>query len=577
MTPNAVQRLQTFSWEAMKEPTEATELLRVVEGFRFVARATDALFAAGTASARLRNVLAAIVDGFADWAAIYVVGTPPAIRLAEIAHRDPEKTAILAEARGQRVFNRESEQVFYAMLSRHRSMLRTGNGLERLRETLQPYVLPLFAQAEPHSMLTVPLYTTETLYGAISVYSTGRDFGSHEQELIEEIGRRVTLAFEHEESVERERRLTQTLQEATLPAQLPRVPGAAVSTVYLPATTSDAQIGGDWYDIFELPNGNFLWSIGDVTGRGLQAAAIMGKLRHSINVIAMYEDDPVRILDAAEKVVQQRYPDALATAFIAIYDPGSHSLRAANAGHPHPLLRMRDGSLTSLACDGLPIGLRSVVEPSPSCSCGLEDVAAIVFYTDGLVESEREIASGEKRLHDAFAGGAIPFVSEPAKLLATSCLSAEAKDDVAILVVSFPSHTWGFTADDARVANEARHSFLLHLVDREVDPTWLRPAEAIFGELVANVVRHAPGPIDIALEWIEGYAVLHVIDRGPGFYYRPRARADVLTDFGRGLWLVEKFGGTIEVERIPFYGTHVRVVLPVRSGASESALAQPLA
>jgi len=136
---------------------------------------------------------------------------------------------------------------------------------------------------------------------------------------------------------------------------------------------------------------------------------------------------------------------------------------------------------------------------------------------------------------------------------------------------------WSCVRSDARDASTARRevrAFLARSADGDSD---LDAAELIVGELVANVVRHAPGPIDIALEWIEGYAVLHVIDRGPGFYYRPRARADVLTDFGRGLWLVEKFGGTIEVERIPFYGTHVRVVLPVRSGASESALAQPLA
>lgn len=541
----------------------ALENVRSFERFRLLARETDILFASGEAKTKLRRVLDVIVEEVADWAAIYVLGGPSSIRLEELAHRNPQVGAVLSEMRGQRIFNRETERNFYETLNRHRTMLRTNTGIERLRETLQPYILPVFAQATPQSMLTVPLFTTDSVYGALTIYSTSRNFGDHEVQLMEEVARRVALAFEHEESVERERRLTKTLQEVTLPAQLPNVPGAEVSTVYVAATASDAQVGGDWYDIFELPDGRFLFSMGDVTGRGLQASAIMGKLRHTINVVGMYESDPGKILDAAESVVVQRYPDAIATAFVAVYDRRSRQVVAANAGHPYPLLRLNDGSIEPLQVDGMPIGLRKLASSQPARYRAMHDVAAIAFYTDGVVEANRDIVAGEEVLIRAFGSGAVPFVRSPANLIASTCLPAQVQDDAAIFVVTFPHTTWRFHADHARAASDARHAFIDHLRAEATDASEIDAAEVIFGELIANVVRHAPGPIDIALEWIDGFAVLHVTDRGNGFRFQSRRRADIFMEAGRGLWLVEQFGGTVDVERIAGYGTHVRVALPV--------------
>ena len=541
----------------------ALENARSFERFRLVARSTDILLASGEAEAKLRKVLDLIVEDVADWAALYVLGDAKTIRLQQLVHRDPQVGGVLAEMRGQRIFNRDSERMFFETLTRHRTMLRTNTGSERLRETLHPYIVPVFAQATPQSMLTVPLFTTDDVYGALTIYSTKHNFGDHEVQLMEEIARRVALAFEHEESVERERRLTKTLQEVTLPAQLPDVPGAEVSTVYIAATASDAQVGGDWYDIFELPDGRFLFSMGDVTGRGLQASAIMGKLRHTINVVAMYEDDPRRILDAAERVVVQRYPDAIATAYVAIYDRHSRSILAANAGHPYPLLRLFDGSIEQLEVDGMPIGLRSLAPSQPARRRAMHDVAAIAFYTDGVVEANRDISAGEETLVRALSLGAVPFVRSPANLIASTCLPAQVQDDAAIFVITFPHTTWRFHADHARAANDARRSFIDHLRSEATDSSEIDAAEVIFGELIANVVRHAPGAIDIALEWIDGVAVLHVIDRGNGFKLQSHRRADILLEAGRGLWLVEEFGGKIDVERIPGYGSHVRVTLPV--------------
>ncbi len=90
------------------------------------------------------------------------------------------------------------------------------------------------------------------------------------------------------------------------------------------------------------------------------------------------------------------------------------------------------------------------------------------------------------------------------------------------------------------------------------------PSEIIFGELVGNVVRHAPGSIDITLEWEGSRALLHVIDRGKGFTYTPPVEIDLLREEGRGLWLIHQFAVFTSIEYLPGYGTHVTVELPVR-------------
>jgi serine phosphatase RsbU (regulator of sigma subunit)/anti-sigma regulatory factor (Ser/Thr protein kinase) len=418
----------------------------------------------------------------------------------------------------------------------------------------------------PRSLLMVPLYTPDVDFGALTLYLSDHDYSDADVELFEELGRRISLSLEHTQSVARETRLVQTLQELILPSQLPKIPGAVLSTVYAPATTSDAPVGGDWYDAFELADGRFVLSIGDVAGRGLRSSAIMGKLRHAINVIAMYESEPARILDVAERVVLQRYPHALVTAFVALLDPRERRIRYANAGHPYPLLRLWDGSVEPLVADGLPIGLRFMTDPAQSHSRTLEDAALLAFYTDGVTEATRDIEHGEAQLRDALAREGALYVRAPAAMVAASCLTGTPhSDDAALLVLGFPRAIgWSFDAENAKAAWDARGAFIEQLRSETTSESDIGAAEIIFGELIGNVVRHAPGPIDIALEWTDDRGILHVIDRGAGFDFKPPERVDDLREGGRGIWLIEQFGTDLAIERLPHFGAHMRVELPVR-------------
>jgi len=535
------------------------------ERFRYLAHATDQLFAPGDLRTNLDTLVKSLVGYWADWSILYRIGDDGAVRVQSVSYCDPS-SAFVEELRGQRLFHPEAERQFLEIVAKHRSRLRMDVAADSVKDILYPYLHPVVEQMRIHSLLLIPLYTTEFDFGAIGVYMTRRNYDESDRELFEELGRRISLAIEHDQSIGRERRLTQTLQEVALPAQLPTIPGIVLSSAYATATSSEAPVGGDWYDAFQLPSGRVVFSIGDVTGSGLQASAIMGKVRHTINSIALFEEDPARILDATEYVVLQRYPDAIATAFIGIFDPKTKLLQYANAGHTAPLVRLWDGTVDALVAHGLPVGLRKLVEPAESLKRSLHDASLMVLYTDGITEAGRNLLEGERILRTAVANDAMLYVRGAASLLAASCLPEGPRaDDAAVLVVTFPRGTaWQFDADNAKSAQHARGEFLARLegeADRDSD---FGAAEIIFGELVGNVVRHAPGAIDVTLEWEGSRALLHVIDRGGGFNYTPPAEVDLLREEGRGLWLIHQFAVFTSIEYLPGYGTHVTVELPVR-------------
>jgi len=300
-----------------------------------------------------------------------------------------------------------------------------------------------------------------------------------------------------------------------------------------------------------------------VTGHGLPAWSIMSKLRHSINAIAKYEANPARILDVVEEVVLQRYPEAIATAFAAILDTRRQTITYANAGHPAPIVRRRDGTVEALRTYGLPIGLRQSGPAGDLQTASLQGAALLVFYTDGLIESTRNAVDGERWLVRSLYSDTAYLTADSANFVKSYCLRGLVRDDVAILTLNFVSlPRWSFASSDQQAAQKARDEFCDLLAAGRMASDDCAASELIFGELLGNVARHAPGPLEAALEFREDRAILHVIDRGPGYRVARPLRANVLDEGGRGLWLVQRFGTSLEVEPIPGFGTHTAATLP---------------
>lgn len=533
----ALENIKTFERER-----------HATERFRFLARATEHLFTTLDQKKMLELLLEPFLDGFADYA-VAASTTDGGLR-------------IVAAAGSSARFRDDTEREILIALRERRGILVQGVPEVGRRGRLRAG--PLFEASHPHAWMMVPLLLGDKVFGALICCSNSHRYDPSEFELFEEVGRRTSLALDHAESFARERRLIQTLQQATLPTRLATVEGASLSAVYRPAA-SELQVGGDWYDAYDLDDHRVLLTVGDVTGHGLEASIVMGKLRHAINVVGMYESDPVRILDAAERILLRRYPSAVATAFVAIFDSRLRTVTYANAGHPYPILRRSTGALHELQAEGLPVGLRSA-GPSPTAITErLDDAALLALYTDGLTEATRDMLAGERRLREALGTEAVFYVRNPAEFLENYCLADEPRDDVAVLLLNFvKSERWSFDSSDWRGARAVRREFLARIAESAQGNSDSKAAELIFGELVANVAQHAAGTIEIALEWPDHNAVLHVIDRGEGYAASQETPADLLTEHGRGLWLIQRLGAQLSVEILPGFGAHVRAALPIR-------------
>lgn len=531
---------------------------------QFLGKATQAVYESFDLTTAFGNLTRIIVDGIADMAAVFRVEEGDAARVVAAAHRNAEIDDMVRSFVGIRVMHGDSEKRFIKSLHARRALVGTNFPTGTLAKTVWPYLSEEISSLGLRSLVTIPLHSRGKIYGAIVAYYTeaGREFKSEDLDLLVEIGRHASIAMENADVFERERRMSETLQDSLLPPSLPQVEGIEFDAVYLPSAT-EAQVGGDWYDAFQLEDGTIVVSAGDVTGRGPDAAVIMGKCRHLLAIAPSYERDPARILDTVESVLARRYPDTIVTAFLGFIDLKTFKMTYANAGHPAPLLRLATG-VEELHVGGLPIGLRREAEPDSSHTVDLRGARMLVVYTDGLTEAHHDILGGYRKLRDVVARDALLHTHRPARFIEEACLGNAATDDVAVLTISFDSGIrWSFDAENAKAAQDARGEFVAYLREHAGDDAEIETAELIFGELVGNVVRHAPGAIDIDVEWTNGAPHLHVVDRGPAFRPSSHLPADVLSESGRGLFIVRKLSNTMSVEHVPGYGNHVTVELPL--------------
>lgn len=551
----AIQTARTFGHER-----EAAQRLA------FLAKASDLLLQGVDVGHTLQALAGLAVADLCEMAVIFSVEDQDALRISAIAHRDPEKDRIAAHFLGQRALRRTAEESAIKVFSQHTTQVRGDIAFGDPAAHLWDYLLADAEALEVESSIVVPLHSRGNTFGALAVYwARGmRDGIDGSVPLFEDLGHRISMAIEYAGTLERERRVASALQQALLPhaGMLPDLPGVVIDSVYR-SSSRETDVGGDWYDALQLPDGSVAVSVGDVTGRGLRAAGLMGKLRQALAAIALYESDPARMLDSADYLLRKRHPTAIATAFLGIINNGGTSLRYANAGHPPPILRLGD-RLVELRSDGLPLGLRDQ-HAETAKTIALDDAQMLVLYTDGLTEATRDLSFGESRLREVAASDAVMYARNAAELICDACLPPDVQDDTAVLVLRFSDAVrWSFDAENAAAAQEARGDFVRHLQRFCGPDADYKAAEVVFGELVGNVVRHAPGAIDIQLEWRNGSAVLHVSDRGRGILREPALPENPLSESGRGLFIVQQLTEGVFSERIAGYGNHVWAQLRLR-------------
>lgn len=533
---------------------------RAAESLRFTGQVNQLLFETADPWQAMEGVAWLIATQVSDACAIVRLHGDT-VRTEILVHRDPKIHAAIAPLRGHRTLRLQPEHDLAGRLKQHETIVLTEDSAQ-LRERSWPYLGQAVEALNARSTVIVPWHAGSATYGALIAHYSAPSVDAADVALLEEVARRASVAVERAEALDRERKIATTLQQASLPALIAEPQGLAFDAVYAPAG-EEAEVGGDWYDAIELDDGSVVVSVGDVTGRGIQAAAIMSKVRHAMGMAPLHETDPTKILDSAGWFLGKRYPDAIVTAFVGIITPDRQKMRFANAGHPLPILR-RDGELIELQATGLPLGLRQMGAPEPSGEMELREGDILLFFTDGLIESRRDWDAGEQMLRRVLRSDLFAASTTPAKLVARSCLPATLHDDVAILAVSVaPRRTWSLLFDDARAAWDARSHFVDYLHSIGSGKRFINAAELIFGELLGNVVCHAPGPVEVSVDPNDDKLVLHVIDSGPPIAVTDwRLPEDTLSERGRGLFIVAQLAAEVRIEHIVNYGNHISVTMP---------------
>jgi phosphoserine phosphatase RsbU/P len=280
------------------------------------------------------------------------------------------------------------------------------------------------------ALMGVPLIAGGKVIGVLHVGSlTPREFTSEDLELLQLAADRAATGLAslmaHENRVAAE-----ALQRSLLPFALPVAAGAEMAVRYVPG---EGRVGGDWYDVFTLPSGQLSIVIGDVTGSGLPAAVIMGRMRSALRAYALETTDPAEVLARLDAKMRHFEPGALATVLYAVFDPGLDRIHICSAGHYPPVIAS-PGRPTELA--DVPPGLLIGAVPGARRRVATIDISPgtlMCFYTDGLIERRgRRIDDGLTRLCQAVK--AEPPDAACATVMGALVGGEPVPDDIALLI-----------------------------------------------------------------------------------------------------------------------------------------------
>jgi sigma-B regulation protein RsbU (phosphoserine phosphatase) len=325
----------------------------------------------------------------------------------------------------------------------------------RIAATREPVILttvdhttvrnPLLVDRGIRSLLGVPLLVGGNVIGVLHVGSlTGRQFGQRDAELLQLAADRAALAL-HSLMSQDDALAAVALQRSLLPTALPVIPDLDLAARYV---TGSGTVGGDWYDVFILPDGRLGVVVGDVAGSGLEAAVIMGRMRSALRAYVLETADPATALRMLDRKIQYFEPDAMATMLYGLYTPGTGEFAVSSAGHIPPVL----------AAPGRRAGLLPV-QPDPPIGTAddprrrtatffVPPGAFLCCFTDGLVERrDRAIDLGIDQIaaildeHIAAGpdvGGTFESPAEHAcvAVMRTLVGNAPAQDDIAVLMLS---------------------------------------------------------------------------------------------------------------------------------------------
>ncbi|MFF0220963.1 SpoIIE family protein phosphatase [Streptomyces sp. NPDC004629] len=460
--------------------------------------------------------------------------------------------------------------------------------------TARPQTVPAEEGGLVQSTLAVPMVAHDTVVGLAQFSRTkgSEPFGDRDRDLAVELAARAAVCIDNARLYRREHERALILQRSLLPPGDPEASGLDIACRYLPGNAA-TEVGGDWFDVIELPGHRTALVVGDVMGRGLRAAVAMGELRTAVRTLALLDLEPAEVLSALDEIArglgtpggvhqatrtarQSRDADLsevyLATCVYAVYDSVTRRCTFANAGHlPPVLVEPGEAALMLDVPPGMPLGVGG--EPFEEVEVELPEGALLALYTDGLVESrDHPLDEGLQ----AFVGA----LTDPTSALEDVCDHVlntldthHGEDDIALLmarVQGLPAESVGdwTLPREPRSVGRAREYARGQLLGWDLEPL-VDTTELLVSELVTNALRYGEGEIRLRL-LLDRTLVCEVWDSG---LVQPRRRRARDTDEGgRGLQLVGLLSAAWGSRRTP-RGKTVWFELPLPDG--ETPLTDP--
>ncbi|MDX6635294.1 MAG: hypothetical protein QOF06_1497, partial [Solirubrobacterales bacterium] len=373
--------------------------------------------------------------------------------------------------------------------------------------------------------------------------------------VIEVDGDKLVAGFLHDlrgrRQRERDRRIAETLQRSLLPEQLPDLAGVELAARYEPAA-GEADVGGDWYDAMVLNGDSLAIAMGDVAGKGLAAAAMVGRLRSALRAYAFEHDDPAVVVDRLNRLLASEPTEIeLTTLLFAVLSPSSGRLAWVNAGHPAPLVVPEHGEPTWLT-DGLGIPLGAMTSPGYRVAeTVLPAGALLLLYTDGVVERpSRPLDEGFARLAREAGAARGDTATLVDAVVRGSANSGGGHDDVAVLAVrALPLGARLALTLPARADSlSAMRGTLRRWLGEQRDVSAEEAGRIVLAvhEACTNAVEHARGAgadsYRLVAEAADGELVISVHNAGA---WRPERDAP---EGGRGLHIMRGIMDSVDVE-----------------------------
>jgi PAS domain S-box-containing protein len=430
---------------------DVTEQREREEAARFIAESSAVLSSSLEYEVTLANVAHLAVPRIADWCAVDVLAEDGSIRNVAVAHSDPDKVRWARELNERYPPDPSAEQGAPGVLRSGRSELYsriTDEMVEagaRDREHLE-----VLRRLGMRSAMVVPMTARGRTLGAITMVAaeSGREFDEEDLRTAEELAGRCALAVDNARLYRERSYIARTLQESLLPPHLPELPGLDVAARFR-AAGQGYEVGGDFYDLFEASEGRWAVVMGDVCGKGAEAAAITGLARYTLRAAAMRERSPVGVLDVLNQaLIRQRSDRRFCTVLYGFLSPanGGVSVELASGGHPLPIVIRSNREAYEVGEPGTLIGIAG----DPRLELATVDLGpgdALVLYTDGVTDAHaperiwtaEELGEELGRMAGLDADGIAAGVVD----LALGQDAAEPRDDIAVLVVKVPDRPGG--------------------------------------------------------------------------------------------------------------------------------------